>query len=111
MRVILASNRGTLMELGISPIVTSGLVMQLLAGSKIIDVDQGLKEDRILFQGAQKRALPCPPPRGRGPPRRAAADEAFALAVQRTEGSQGERALARPATRGHGSRRLPSPYI
>jgi preprotein translocase subunit SecY len=43
------------MELGISPIVTSGLVMQLLAGSKIIEVDQGLKEDRILFSGAQKR--------------------------------------------------------
>lgn len=54
MRVILASNRGTLMELGISPIVTSGLVMQLLAGSKIIDVDQSLKSDRELFQGAQK---------------------------------------------------------
>merc|ERR1712100_208906 len=54
MRVILASNRGTLMELGISPIVTSGLVMQLLAGSKIIEVDQGLKSDRELFQGAQK---------------------------------------------------------
>jgi len=54
MRVILASNRGTLMELGISPIVTSGLVMQLLDGSKIIDVDQGLKEDRALFNGAQK---------------------------------------------------------
>jgi len=53
-RVILASNRGTLMELGISPIVTSGLVMQLLAGSRIIDVDQGLKEDRALFGGAQK---------------------------------------------------------
>ena len=28
--------------------------MQLLAGSKIIDVDQGLKEDRALFSGAQK---------------------------------------------------------
>jgi len=54
MRVILASNRGTLMELGISPIVTSGLVMQLLAGSKIIEVDQGSKSDRELFQGAQK---------------------------------------------------------
>jgi protein transport protein SEC61 subunit alpha len=54
MRVILASNRGTLMELGISPIVTSGMVMQLLAGSKIIDVDQSLKEDRVLFSGAQK---------------------------------------------------------
>lgn len=54
MRVILASNRGTLMELGISPIITSGMVMQLLAGSKIIEVDNGLKEDRMLFQGAQK---------------------------------------------------------
>eukprot|EP00475_Leptophrys_vorax_P025497 TRINITY_DN35728_c0_g1_i1.p1 TRINITY_DN35728_c0_g1~~TRINITY_DN35728_c0_g1_i1.p1 ORF type:complete len:484 (-),score=149.78 TRINITY_DN35728_c0_g1_i1:62-1513(-) len=53
-RVILASNRGTLMELGISPIVTSGLVMQLLAGSKIIEVDQSKKDQRALFQGAQK---------------------------------------------------------
>lgn len=53
-RVIMASNRGTLMELGISPIVTSGMVMQLLAGSKIIDVDQSSREDRALFQGAQK---------------------------------------------------------
>lgn len=42
------------MELGISPIVTSGMIMQLLAGTKIIDVDQGLKEDRALFNGAQK---------------------------------------------------------
>jgi len=54
MRVILASNRGTLMELGISPIVTSGMIIQLLAGVKIIDVDQSLKEDRQLFSGAQK---------------------------------------------------------
>ncbi|KAF8818746.1 putative preprotein translocase Sec61, partial [Cardiosporidium cionae] len=53
-RVILASNRGTLMELGISPIITSSMIMQLLAGTKIIDVDQSLKEDRALFQGAQK---------------------------------------------------------
>jgi protein transport protein SEC61 subunit alpha len=54
MRVILASNRGTLMELGISPIVTSGMICQLLAGSKIIDVDQNSAEDRELFNGAQK---------------------------------------------------------
>jgi len=54
MRVILASNRGTLMELGISPIITSGMIIQLLAGSKIIDVDTSLKEDRQLYQGAQK---------------------------------------------------------
>lgn len=53
MRVIMASNRGTLMELGISPIVTSGLIMQLLAGTKIIEVGDSVK-DRALFNGAQK---------------------------------------------------------
>lgn len=56
MRAILASNRGTLMELGISPIITSGTIMQLLAGANIITVDQNVKEDRILFNGAQKRS-------------------------------------------------------
>jgi preprotein translocase subunit SecY len=55
LRVILASNKGTLMELGISPIITSGMIMQLLAGAKIIEVNQSSKEDRDLFQGAQKR--------------------------------------------------------
>lgn len=54
-RVILASNRGTLMELGITPILTSGMIMQLLAGANIIEVDYSLKEDRALFGGAQKR--------------------------------------------------------
>jgi protein transport protein SEC61 subunit alpha len=54
MRVILASNRGTLMELGISPIVTSGLFMQVLAGARMIDVNQQSKEDRALYNGAQK---------------------------------------------------------
>lgn len=44
---------GTLMELGISPIVTSGLIMQLLAGAKIIEVGDTPK-DRALFNGAQK---------------------------------------------------------
>lgn len=55
-RVILASSRGTLMELGISPIVTSGLIMQLLAGAKIIEVGDTPK-DRALFNGAQKCKL------------------------------------------------------
>ncbi|MFX0108584.1 MAG: preprotein translocase subunit SecY, partial [Candidatus Hodarchaeota archaeon] len=54
LRVILASTRGTLMELGIGPIVTAGLVMQLLSGSKIINVDFGDPEDRALFTGGQK---------------------------------------------------------
>ena len=54
MRVILASNKGTLMELGISPIVTSSMIMQVLAGTKIIEVDQSLKADRELYEGATK---------------------------------------------------------
>jgi protein transport protein SEC61 subunit alpha len=41
------------MELGISPIVTSGLIMQLLAGAKIIEVGDSPR-DRALFSGAQK---------------------------------------------------------
>lgn len=57
MRVILASNKGTLMELGISPIVTSGMVMQLLAGTRIIDVNYSIKEDKMLFKGVQKRKI------------------------------------------------------
>jgi protein transport protein SEC61 subunit alpha len=58
LRAIMASNRGTLMELGITPIVTSGMIMQLLAGAQLIDIDFSLKDDRALFGGAQKRESP-----------------------------------------------------
>ena len=54
LRVILASQRGTLTELGIGPIVTSGLIMQLLLGSRIINVNMSDPYDRALFSGAQK---------------------------------------------------------
>ncbi|MFW9784077.1 MAG: preprotein translocase subunit SecY, partial [Candidatus Heimdallarchaeota archaeon] len=54
LRVILASQRGTLTELGIGPIVTAGLVMQLLLGSKIIKVDMSDPYDRAMFSGSQK---------------------------------------------------------
>ncbi|KAH8106601.1 SecY subunit domain-containing protein [Phellopilus nigrolimitatus] len=60
MCVILASIYGTLMELRISPILTSGMIMQLLANANLIDVDFSLKEDRALFCGAQKRNCLCP---------------------------------------------------
>lgn len=53
-RLILASNRGTLMELGIGPIVTAGMIMQLLIGSKIISVDNSNKEERDLSNAAQR---------------------------------------------------------
>jgi len=54
LRVIFASNRGTLMELGIGPIVTAGLILQLLAGSNIIECDMSNSEDRGLFTSASK---------------------------------------------------------
>ncbi|MEM2027239.1 MAG: preprotein translocase subunit SecY [Candidatus Bathyarchaeia archaeon] len=53
-RVIFASTRGTLMELGIGPIVTAGLILQLLAASGFIGVDFSDPEDRALFSGASK---------------------------------------------------------
>jgi preprotein translocase SecY subunit len=54
LRVIFASNRGTLMELGIGPIVTAGLILQLLVGSSIIKCDMSNHEDRGLFTSASK---------------------------------------------------------
>ena len=44
--VILASNCGMLMELGIT-IVTSGMIMQLLAGANLINVGFSLKDDWV----------------------------------------------------------------
>ncbi|MFH0896790.1 MAG: preprotein translocase subunit SecY [Candidatus Bathyarchaeota archaeon] len=54
LRVIFASSRGSLMELGIQPIVTSGLIMQLLATSKIIGFDNTNSGDRALLSGVTK---------------------------------------------------------
>jgi len=53
-RVIFASKKGTLMELGIGPIVTAGLILQLLAGSNFIQCDFSNPEDRSLFTGTSK---------------------------------------------------------
>eukprot|EP00461_Guttulinopsis_vulgaris_P001154 UN01154 len=53
-RTIVASNRGTLMELGISPLVTASMIMQLLIGLGIIAVDRQVKEDQELAQRAEK---------------------------------------------------------
>jgi preprotein translocase SecY subunit len=54
LRVIFASRRGSLMELGIGPIVTAGLILQLLAGSSMIECDMSNSEDRGLFTTASK---------------------------------------------------------
>jgi len=54
MNIVFAANAGTLMQLGIGPIVTAGLVIQLLVGAKIIDLDLNDPEDKKLFTLAQK---------------------------------------------------------
>jgi preprotein translocase SecY subunit len=54
LRVIFASHRGSLMELGIGPIVTAGLILQLLAGSGMIQSDMSNPDDRMLFTTASK---------------------------------------------------------
>ncbi len=54
LRVIFASHRGSLMELGIGPIVTAGLILQLLAGSGMIGCDMSQPDDRMLFTTASK---------------------------------------------------------
>lgn len=53
-RVIFASQQGTLVELGIGPIVTAGLLMQLLRGSEILKFDFKRPEERGIFQTATK---------------------------------------------------------
>jgi len=54
MQIIFASRSGTLLELGIGPIVTAGLIMQLLAGAEIIKFDFTDPEDRATFTAATK---------------------------------------------------------
>jgi len=54
LRVVFASAQGTLMELGIGPIVTSGLILQLLVGSDIIKLDMSDSDDRAIFGIATK---------------------------------------------------------
>lgn len=54
LRTILASRQGTIIELGIGPIVTGGIIMQLLVGAGLINLDLSNRKDRALFQGTQK---------------------------------------------------------
>lgn len=54
LRMMLASNRGTLMELGITPIMSSSMVFQLLMATGIVEVNTDDRRDRELLQTAQK---------------------------------------------------------
>src|SRR3990167_3072993 len=52
--IILGASFGSILSLGIGPIVTASIVLQLLAGSGILKIDQTTHEGRATFQGIQK---------------------------------------------------------
>ncbi len=54
MRAVMAGSFGSILTLGIGPIVTSSIVLQLLVGAKILKLDLSRHEDKALFQGTQK---------------------------------------------------------
>ncbi|MBA3044718.1 MAG: preprotein translocase subunit SecY [Candidatus Thermoplasmatota archaeon] len=53
-RAIMAGAQGSLMHLGIGPIVTGSIIMQLFVGAKIIKLDLKDDDDKAVYQGAQK---------------------------------------------------------
>ena len=53
-RAIMAGASGSIMHLGIGPIVTGSIIMQLFAGAKIIQLDLQDSNDKQLYQGVQK---------------------------------------------------------
>jgi len=52
--IILGTDFGSIISLGIGPIVMASIILQLLAGSGIINIDQTTTEGRKFFQGIQK---------------------------------------------------------
>ncbi|MGC9517387.1 MAG: preprotein translocase subunit SecY [Methanomicrobiales archaeon] len=54
LRAVLAGNFGSILTLGIGPIVSASIVLQLLVGGKIINLDLSKHEDKAIFQGTQK---------------------------------------------------------
>jgi preprotein translocase subunit SecY len=53
-RAILAGASGSIMHLGIGPIVTGSIIMQLFTGAKIIGLDLTKAEDKAIYQNTQK---------------------------------------------------------
>jgi len=54
LRAIMAGENGSILTLGIGPVVTAGIIMQLLAGSDIIKFDLSTSRGKASFQGTQK---------------------------------------------------------
>lgn len=54
LRAILAGQQGSIVHLGIGPIVTASIILQLFVGAKIIRLDLTKEEDKAVFQSTQK---------------------------------------------------------
>lgn len=54
LQMVTASRMGSLITIGIGPIVLASIFLQLFAGAKIIDVDMSDPEEKATFQGTQK---------------------------------------------------------
>ncbi len=54
LRAILAGAQGSILHLGIGPIVTASIILQLFVGAKIIRLDLTKEEDKAVYQGTQK---------------------------------------------------------
>ena len=52
--IILGTDFGSIISLGIGPIVMASIILQLLTGSKIINIDTTTDEGKKFFQGIQK---------------------------------------------------------
>ena len=53
-RSVLAGEHGSLMQVGIGPIVTASIVLQLLGGANLLGLDTNDPRDQVLYQGLQK---------------------------------------------------------
>ena len=53
-RTIMAGSSGSLLQLGIGPIVTASIIMQLFTGAKIIKLDLTNKKDKACYQSVLK---------------------------------------------------------
>ncbi|MFC7223782.1 preprotein translocase subunit SecY [Halalkalicoccus sp. GCM10025322] len=53
-RSILAGSQGTILQVGIGPIVTASIVLQLLGGAGLLGLDTNDPRDQVLYQGLQK---------------------------------------------------------
>lgn len=54
LRAIIAGSFGSIISLGIGPIVTASIILQIMVGGKLIDLDLSQPRDKMIFMGTQK---------------------------------------------------------